>query len=118
MAGKDKQGKWRDAKGRFSKASVDFRVEQLLDLEDGVLADAVLEKVEEVHRLAVNKALKIMHRYPGQLDLSQDIQMLFIPESNQYIIGIQDRGPISRYLADKEEFEHSWLEQAAEEVFT
>lgn len=114
---KDRHGKYHDSKGRYSSASIAFNTERLLDIETGVLADEMLSLVEDVHQRAVAKALNIMQHFPGQLDLSQDIQMLLIPETNQYIIGIQDMGPISRYLADKEEFEGSWLEDALEEVF-
>lgn len=73
---------------------------------------------ELVHAARAN-AGEIMRNFSGNTDALLEaidyeiIQTGFLLELR---VGIHDEGPITRYLADKEDREHSWLQPALDEV--
>lgn len=94
----------------------------LLFETEGPVGQEVKRRAERVADLARANVEIIMHRNPAVADDIPEPLM----DGNTAIVGLEDRGEISRYLAEKakrsrlgdvEVWPNGWLNAAAEEAF-
>ena len=87
------------------------------------LRNPVYEKLDdlgqELVQLAQQNVGEIMRNYSGNTELllgAIDYEIIEAGFLLELRVGIHDEGPITRYLADKEDREHSWLQPALDQV--